>query len=108
MEFKQVVKASHNFALANGGTMATYPAGHEKFVVMSRTNRTEIVIERDPSQPGVWLAEQRQNAAGESNPAKELFTTENGLLQCLYGFWQVELDPQPSAPVFECPVSPVQ
>lgn len=91
-----VVKASHNFALANGGTIATYTEGHEKFVVMSRTTRTEILVERDPSQPGVWLTEQRQNAAGEKNPAKEAFTTEQGLLQCLFGFWHVELDSQPS------------
>ncbi len=93
MDFMQVCKASHNFALVNGGTIATYPEGHEKFVVMSRTTRTEILVERDPSQTGVWLTEQRQNAAGERNPAKKSFTTENCLIQCLFGFWQAELDP---------------
>ena len=107
MEFMHVFRVSHHFALANGGTIATYGSGQEKFKVQSRTTRTEILVERESDQPAVWRTVQTQDAAGEKTLAKETFTTEHGLIQCLFGFWQAELDPQPFAQVLESSLSPV-
>ena len=92
--------ACHNFAMASGGTIATYPPGQEKFVLQSRTTRTEILVERDPA--GGWLAEQRQDAHGERNPVKARFDTEEGLLRCVLGFWR-QADPPRLSQVLESP-----
>lgn len=109
MEFMQVFGACHNFAMARGGTIAAYPPGQEKFVLESRTGRTEILIERDPAQPrGGWLAEQRQDANGERNPIKARFDTEEGLLRCVLGFWREQVDPPRLSQVLESPASLVQ
>ena len=109
MEFMQVFGACHNFAMARGGTIATYPPGQEKFVLESRTGRTEILVERDPTQRGGWLAEQRQDANGERNPVKARFDTEEGLLRCVLGFWREQVhDPPRLSQVLESPAHLIQ
>jgi hypothetical protein len=106
MEFMQVFGACHNFAMAHGGTIAAFPVGQEKFVLESRTGRTEILIERDPAQPGGWLAEQRQDVNGERNPVKARFDTEPDLLRCVLGFWQAGMVYPPRlSQVLESPAS---
>ncbi len=73
IEFKQIFQISLDFAIANGGTIAIISEGQAKFGIHSFTTRTDILVERDQTQPGVWHAEQKQNAAGEKNhPTREI------------------------------------
>lgn len=100
MESKQVIQTCLDFSLAHGGTIQ--PMLNDSLAVQSRTTRTEILIERDPTRPGVWQAEQRQNAAGECvNPKREILSTEEHLLLCLQRFWGGELDPARVCDVLE-------
>lgn len=70
MEFNQVVKASFAFIVANNGTIQSYPAGGpDKLGIESRTNRTEIGVERDPDTPGHWRVQTLRNGAGEKTSA---------------------------------------
>jgi hypothetical protein len=87
MEFKSVFKTCLDFAIAYDGTIATYPEGVNKFIIQSRTTRTEILIEWDPKRPGFWEAEQIQTATGEKNPTRETIYTDNHLLEYLSRFW---------------------
>ena len=94
MELLQIFKICLDFAIANGGSM-THPMGNKKFWINSRTTRTEILIEKDSTRPGVWQAEQIQNAVGEKNPTKETISSEEQMLNYLSRFWdkvEVPLD----------------
>ena len=88
MDFKQVIQTCLNFATANDGTIQSYPAGDKKnqLDIGPRTARTEIHIEE--VEPGVWKAEQTQNAVGEKkNQTREIVSTEEHLLKYLSRFW---------------------
>ena len=90
MDFKQVIQTCLEFATANDGTIQSYPlAGDKKnqLDIGPRTARTEIHIEE--VEPGVWQAEQTQNAVGEKkrDTTSEIVSTEEHLLEYLKRFW---------------------
>ncbi len=88
MDSKQVIQTCLNFATANDGTIQSYPAGYKtnQFDIGPRTARTQIHIEQ--VEPGVWKAEQTQNAVGEKkHQTSEMVSTEEHLLKYLSRFW---------------------
>ncbi len=86
MDFTQVIKTCLKFSTNNNGTIQSYPAGcNNQLDVQSRTNHTEIHVEQ--VKPGVWNAEQTQNAVGEKNQTSETVSTEEHLLEYLSRYW---------------------
>jgi hypothetical protein len=88
MEFRTVIRTCLDFAIANGGTLQSYSAGQpDKLAVHSRTTKTEIFVDRSPTNPGQWQISQLQDAKGQKNPTKEIFSTKEHLLDYLARFW---------------------
>ena len=86
MDFTQVIRTCLNFSIFNNGTIQSYPADcNNQLDVQSRTNRTEIHVEQ--VKPGVWKAEQTQNAVGEKNQTSETVSTDEHLLEYLSRYW---------------------
>jgi hypothetical protein len=95
MQFDDVIKTCLAFAIDNGGTIATYPVGHAKLQVHSRTTRTEILVDHTESE---WQVVQLQNEAGDDTSAKETASTKEDLLKCLSNFWDNPINTRPSLP----------
>ena len=89
MNFYQVVDTCLAFSKANGGTIATYPVGHSKLEIHSRTTRTEILV--DQTAPGQWLVTLKQSAAGDNCEINETVSTQDDLLQFILRFWNVSM-----------------
>jgi hypothetical protein len=85
MDFNQVIDTCLNFAIAQGGTIATYPVGYRKLEVHSRTSRTEIAVEQ--VNPGVWQVDKKQDAAGDSTSEMAQAMTKESLQEHLLRLW---------------------
>ena len=92
MEFKQVIQICLDFAIANGGTIQSYPAGTpDRLRLDSLTSRTKIFIGRDPTAPkkmGSWEVLHVQDASGVQASARRAgVSTEHDLLEFIREFW---------------------
>ena len=85
MNFSQVIETCLDFAVANGGTIATYPVGNKKLQVHSRTTRTEILV--DQTQSGQWDVVQLQNQSGDNHSRKETASNKENLVSHLSSLW---------------------
>ncbi len=90
MDFKEVIQICLDFATTNKGTIQSCSAGsNQRLGIQSRTTRTEIYVEQ--VEPGVWKAEQTQNAVGEKNIlSMEIVSTEETLLDYFSRYWDCD------------------
>jgi hypothetical protein len=93
MDFKQVIQTCLDFATANNGTIQSCSAGsNPRLGITSRTTRTEIYVEQ--VKPGVWEAEQTQNAIGDNkkkkNRTRETVYNEQHLKSYLIQYWDIQ------------------
>jgi len=105
MDFKQVIKTCLDFATNNKGTIqACSERCNPKIGIHSRNTRTEIYVEQ--ADPGVWKAEQTQNAVGEKkNQTEEIVSTEKELLDYISRYWDCE-QAETIAPQINIAISP--
>ena len=85
MEFKEVIQICLDFAIANEGTIQSYPENApDMLAVHSRTTSTEILVARGAEKAvGEWQISLLKNSCD-----KVTISTEEQLMACLGRFWR--------------------